>query len=108
MVGSGFLRPDMKKLKAETPNGLRPVMEHCMKKNREERPLFPEILYDLDKVKANMPRLIRSASEPCVNVSQANYDDIYDDFYINGPPKTPIHPPGSFMYANHSNTLRVS
>lgn len=55
-----------------------------------------------------MPRLVRSASEPCVNVSQATYEDIYDDFYINGPPKTPIHPPGSFIYTNHSNTLKVT
>ena len=43
MVGSGFLRPDLKKLKAETPKCMKPVIEHCIKKKREERPLFPEV-----------------------------------------------------------------
>lgn len=52
-----------------------------------------------------MPKLVRSASEPCVNVSQSNFDDL-DSFYYNATPKTPVHPPGAFSNA-FSSTLKV-
>ena len=56
-----------------------------------------------------MPKLVRSASEPCVNISHSHIDEL--DFYNNAPPKTPVHPSlNTFIdaFTNQSTTLKVS
>jgi len=43
MVGSGFLRPDLKKLRDDTPEGMRALLERCIDIKRENRPLFVQV-----------------------------------------------------------------
>lgn len=67
-----------------------------------------QILDELDKVKYLMPKLVRSASEPCVNISQSHFDEL--DFYCSHAPKTPVHPPLGIVidaFASQPNTLKV-
>lgn len=43
MVGRGFLKPDMTKLRAVTPRGMRSLIEACISLQREARPDFKTV-----------------------------------------------------------------
>uniref|UniRef100_A0A8C7IDH8 non-specific serine/threonine protein kinase n=1 Tax=Oncorhynchus kisutch TaxID=8019 RepID=A0A8C7IDH8_ONCKI len=43
MVGRGYLSPDLSKVRSNCPKAMRRLMADCMKKKREERPLFPQV-----------------------------------------------------------------
>ena len=43
MVGKGCLKPDMSLLKKDTPKALKRLLQDCIKFNRDERPLFPQV-----------------------------------------------------------------
>lgn len=88
MVGRGFLRPDLNNLRSDTPKALRRLSEDCLKLNREERPLFRQILASLDSSVRSLPKIHRSASEPTLNRTQLQSDDF---LYMCASPKTPIN-----------------
>ncbi|XP_029164414.1 raf homolog serine/threonine-protein kinase Raf-like [Nylanderia fulva] len=50
MVGSGCLRPDLNKLRSDTPKELKQLTENCIKLLRDERPTFPQIMYSLENI----------------------------------------------------------
>jgi len=43
MVGRGYLAPDLSKVRSNCPKAMRRLMVDCLKKKREERPLFPQV-----------------------------------------------------------------
>ena len=43
MVGKGCLKPDMSLLKKDTPKALKRLLQECIKFNRDERGLFPQV-----------------------------------------------------------------
>ena len=43
MVGRGYLRPDMSKIRTDCPKSYRRLLTDCIKYNRDERPLFPQV-----------------------------------------------------------------
>ncbi|XP_046407232.1 raf homolog serine/threonine-protein kinase Raf isoform X2 [Ischnura elegans] len=88
MVGRGHLRPDLNKLRSETPKALRRLSEDCIKLKREERPLFRQILASLEGLLRSLPKIHRSASEPTLNRTQLQSDDF---LYMCASPKTPIN-----------------
>lgn len=43
MVGRGYLSPDLSKVRSNCPKAMKRLMADCLKKKREERPLFPQV-----------------------------------------------------------------
>ena len=43
MVGRGFLKPDMEKLRTDTPKALRRLLENCLSYTRDGRPAFRNV-----------------------------------------------------------------
>ncbi|XP_067408253.1 serine/threonine-protein kinase A-Raf isoform X2 [Emydura macquarii macquarii] len=67
MVGRGFLSPDMSRVPSTCPKALKRLTLNCLKFNREERPLFPQILASVEQLQRLLPKLERSASEPSLH-----------------------------------------
>ncbi|PIO64972.1 Raf-like Ras-binding domain protein, partial [Teladorsagia circumcincta] len=64
-VGRGYLRPDVSKIRSDTPKPLLTLYERCIKYNRNERPEFSEIIMATDVDEASdlclaIQRLIQS------------------------------------------------
>lgn len=102
MVGRGYLRPDLNKLRQDTPKALRRLVEDCIKFNRDDRPLFRQILASLEGLIRNLPKIHRSASEPNVNRTQLQSDDF---MYACASPKTPVNfgPCNNFLFYSTGN-----
>lgn len=88
MVGRGYLRPDLSNLMTPTPKVLKRLIEDCLKVNREDRPLFRQILASLEGLIRTLPKIHRSTSEPSLNRTTIQSDDFV---YQCASPKTPIH-----------------
>ncbi|KAK3102755.1 hypothetical protein FSP39_013673 [Pinctada imbricata] len=88
MVGKGMLRPDISKSRSDSPKRFKILMQDCVKYEREQRPLFPQILSVLEAMERSLPKLHRSSSEPTLNLSQT---EDYDLMYMCASPKTPIN-----------------
>ncbi|XP_072038868.1 serine/threonine-protein kinase A-Raf-like [Amphiura filiformis] len=86
MVGRGYMTPDPTKSRNDTPKGLRRLLSDCCKMNREERPLFPQILASMEALARLLPKIHRSASEPSLNRTRLHSDE----FMYCPSPKTPI------------------
>lgn len=43
MVGRGYLKPDLTKVRHDTPKGLLTLLERCIKFCRDERPEFDQV-----------------------------------------------------------------
>uniref|UniRef100_G3Q6E4 non-specific serine/threonine protein kinase n=1 Tax=Gasterosteus aculeatus aculeatus TaxID=481459 RepID=G3Q6E4_GASAC len=67
MVGRGYLSPDLSKVRSNCPKAMKRLMADCLKKKREERPLFPQILASIELLARSLPKIHRSASEPSLN-----------------------------------------
>lgn len=87
MVGRGNLRPDLNKLRSDAPKALKRLTEDCIKFSRDERPIFRQILANLEGL-SRLPKITRSASEPNLNRTQLNSDDFV---YTCASPKTPVN-----------------
>lgn len=46
MVGRGYLTPDLSKVRNNCPKAMKRLMADCLKKKRDERPLFPQVSVD--------------------------------------------------------------
>jgi len=88
MVGRGHLRPDLNKLRSDTPKALKRLTEDCIKFSRDERPIFRQILASLESLLRGLPKITRSASEPNLNRTQLQSDDF---LYTCASPKTPVN-----------------
>ncbi|CAL1527085.1 unnamed protein product [Lymnaea stagnalis] len=88
MVGKGYLRPDISHCRSDTPKQLKRFMQDCLQFDRDERPLFPQLLASLESLYASIPKIKRSKSEPTIHRT-----DSFDlDFkHMCASPKTPIN-----------------
>ena len=43
IVGRGYLSPDLSKVRSNCPKAMKRLMAECLKKKRDERPLFPQV-----------------------------------------------------------------
>ncbi|CAH0722132.1 unnamed protein product, partial [Brenthis ino] len=89
MVGRGLLRPDVRRLRQDAPQSLKRLFEDCIKFDREQRPLFRQILASLESMLRAMPKITRSASEPSLNRQLHASDDYLS--YSCASPKTPVN-----------------
>ncbi|XP_056665384.1 serine/threonine-protein kinase A-Raf isoform X1 [Monodelphis domestica] len=71
MVGRGYLSPDLTKVSNNCPKAMRRLLADCLRFQREERPLFPEILVTIELLQRALPKIERSASEPSLHRAQA-------------------------------------
>uniref|UniRef100_A0A669PIR1 RAF proto-oncogene serine/threonine-protein kinase n=1 Tax=Phasianus colchicus TaxID=9054 RepID=A0A669PIR1_PHACC len=67
MVGRGYASPDLSKLYKNCPKAMKRLVADCLKKVREERPLFPQILSSIELLQHSLPKINRSASEPSLH-----------------------------------------
>lgn len=51
MVGRGYLSPDLSKLYKNCPKAMKRLVADCIKKSKDERPLFPQVNYSLCKLR---------------------------------------------------------
>lgn len=96
MVGRGLLRPDANRIRQDAPQALKRLFEDCIKFDREQRPLFRQILASLESMLRAMPKITRSASEPSLNRQLHASDDYLS--YSCASPKTPVN----FQYTDNS------
>uniref|UniRef100_A0A673H895 non-specific serine/threonine protein kinase n=1 Tax=Sinocyclocheilus rhinocerous TaxID=307959 RepID=A0A673H895_9TELE len=92
MVGRGYLSPDLSKVRSNCPKAMKRLMADCLKKKREERPLFPQTLASIELLARSLPKIHRSASEPSLNRAGFQTEDF--SMYICASPKTPIQAGG--------------
>nr|XP_022299466.1 serine/threonine-protein kinase B-raf-like isoform X4 [Crassostrea virginica] len=97
MVGKGTLRPDLSKSRSDTPKRFKILMQDCCKYDREQRPLFPQILSVLESLERSLPKVHRSSSEPTLNLAQSE-----DFMYLCASPKTPINSGNFFIFTSTS------
>ncbi|VDN60761.1 unnamed protein product [Dracunculus medinensis] len=94
MVGRGYLKPDLSKLRHDTPKGLQTILERCIKYSRDDRLEFNQVLTYLERTSADLPRLKRSVSEPQLYCSQ------FDQNEFLFPVQSPITPKGAVSVNN--------
>ncbi|KAM8862450.1 raf-1 proto-oncogene, serine/threonine kinase a isoform 1-T1 [Spinachia spinachia] len=75
MVGRGYLSPDLSKLYKNCPKAMKRLVADCIKKSKEERPLFPQILSSIELLQHALPKINRSTSEPSLHRA-AHTEDI--------------------------------
>uniref|UniRef100_A0A672KA32 non-specific serine/threonine protein kinase n=1 Tax=Sinocyclocheilus grahami TaxID=75366 RepID=A0A672KA32_SINGR len=92
MVGRGYLSCDLSKVRSNCPKAMKRLMADCLKKKREERPLFPQILASIELLARSLPKIHRSASEPSLNRAGFQTEDF--SMYTCASPKTPIQAGG--------------
>lgn len=83
MVGRGYLRPDVSKIRSDTPKPLLSLYERCIKFNRNERPEFSEVLDKLRGV--SLPKLTRSTSAPSLYRGVVETAESLGNYNANGP-----------------------
>ncbi|GAB5568842.1 serine/threonine-protein kinase B-raf isoform X3 [Prionailurus iriomotensis] len=111
MVGRGYLSPDLSKVRSNCPKAMKRLMAECLKKKRDERPLFPqidniqhwercwEILASIELLARSLPKIHRSASEPSLNRAGFQTEDF--SLYACASPKTPIQAGGYGAFPVH-------
>uniref|UniRef100_A0A8C5QW89 RAF proto-oncogene serine/threonine-protein kinase n=1 Tax=Leptobrachium leishanense TaxID=445787 RepID=A0A8C5QW89_9ANUR len=67
LVGRGCVGPDLSKLYKSCPKAMKRLVVDCLKKVREDRPLFPQILSSIELLQHSLPKINRSASEPSLH-----------------------------------------
>uniref|UniRef100_A0A670YP93 non-specific serine/threonine protein kinase n=1 Tax=Pseudonaja textilis TaxID=8673 RepID=A0A670YP93_PSETE len=92
MVGRGYLSPDLSRVRSNCPKAMKRLMAECLKKKRDERPLFPQILASIELLARSLPKIHRSASEPSLNRAGFQTEDF--SLYACTSPKTPIQAGG--------------
>ncbi|XP_026871093.1 RAF proto-oncogene serine/threonine-protein kinase [Electrophorus electricus] len=75
MVGRGYLSPDLSKLYKSCPKAMKRLVADCIKKSKDDRPLFPQILASIELLQYSLPKINRSASEPSLHRA-AHTEDI--------------------------------
>ncbi|OZC08368.1 kinase domain protein [Onchocerca flexuosa] len=88
MVGRGYLKPDLTKVRHDTPKGLLALLEKCIKFCRDERLEFEQVLIYLERASAGLPRLKRSVSEPQIYRSYYDQHDFLLPVQTSSSPKT--------------------
>uniref|UniRef100_A0A8B9HRY7 non-specific serine/threonine protein kinase n=1 Tax=Astyanax mexicanus TaxID=7994 RepID=A0A8B9HRY7_ASTMX len=106
MVGRGYLSPDLSKVRSNCPKAMKRLMADCLKKKREERPLFPQILASIELLARSLPKIHRSASEPSLNRAGFQTEDF--SLYACASPKTPIQAGGYGNSTSFFFSLTVS
>uniref|UniRef100_A0A673ZJ18 RAF proto-oncogene serine/threonine-protein kinase n=1 Tax=Salmo trutta TaxID=8032 RepID=A0A673ZJ18_SALTR len=86
MVGRGYMSPDLSKLYKSCPKAMKRLVADCIKKIKDERPLFPQILSSIELLQHSLPKINRSASEPSLHRASHTEDiNIFTSTYSRLP-----------------------
>jgi len=100
MVGCGFLKPELVKLRTDTPKALKRLLENCLNYSRDERSNFRNVLVSLENLMSSLPKIHRSLSEPILNRTNLQNEDLFSANCSS--PKTPVNANlSSFTFASH-------
>jgi len=100
MVGCGFLKPELVKLRTDTPKALKRLLENCLSYSRDERSNFRNVLVSLENLMSSLPKIHRSLSEPILNRTNLQNEDLFSANCSS--PKTPVNANlSSFTFASH-------
>ena len=91
LVGTGQLIPNMERIRTDTPQPLRRLMLECIRYDREQRPLFPQVLATIENLMRTLPKIHRSLSEPILHRTTFSHSDELSGGTKGGTasPKTP-------------------
>ena len=67
MVGTGRLVPNLEAMARETPSTLKRMIVSCITYKRDYRPLFPQVLANVENILQSLPKINRSISEPILH-----------------------------------------
>lgn len=99
MVGCGFLKVDMVKLRTDVPKALRRLLMMCLSYSRDERSSFRNVLVSLENLMSSLPKIHRSLSEPILNRTNLQNEDLFSASCSS--PKTPVNANmASFTFAS--------
>jgi len=100
MVGCGFLKADMVKLRTDTPKALRRLLDTCLSYSRDARTSFRNVLVSLENLMSSLPKIHKSLSEPILNRTNLQNEDLFSANCSS--PKTPVNANmSSFTFASH-------
>jgi serine/threonine protein kinase len=105
MVGCGFLRPNPSIARKDTPKAFKQLCIKCCQFKKEDRPLFHQILADLEALADSMPKIKRSSSEP----SSLRYVDVLNNEETSALKSPQSHRTGTeaFPFNNSDNSSRL-
>lgn len=63
-IGAGRIQLNLSVIESDKPKGLKALMMRCVKREVNDRPLFKDILREIDKIELRIPKLLRTTSEP--------------------------------------------
>lgn len=98
MVALGKLLPDLKRCRKDTPKMMLNLLQSCIKFNRDERPLFRQVLSTIESLTKQIPKINRSFSEPALNLNQS---DILWDQGLNTHHHSPTTPISHSQFHTH-------
>ncbi len=96
LVGTGQIMPNMEGIRPDTPAALRRLVLNCINYNREQRPLFPQVLSVVEGLMRSLPKIHRSLSEPILHRSTLQSEELGDgglnSSVLGGPtmPNSPV------------------
>uniref|UniRef100_A0A2K5N022 non-specific serine/threonine protein kinase n=1 Tax=Cercocebus atys TaxID=9531 RepID=A0A2K5N022_CERAT len=79
-------------VQSNCPKAMNRLMAECLKKKRDERPLFPQILASIELLTRSLPKIHRTASELSLNWADFQTEDF--SLYACSSAKTPIQAGG--------------
>jgi len=97
MVGRGFLKPDLSRLRTDTPKALRRLLLDSLSYNRDNRPNFRQILVSLENLMSSLPKIHRSLSEPILARTNLHTDELFGSESV-GSPKSPSNVTSNFTF----------
>uniref|UniRef100_A0A2K6BY92 non-specific serine/threonine protein kinase n=1 Tax=Macaca nemestrina TaxID=9545 RepID=A0A2K6BY92_MACNE len=88
-------------VQSNCPKAMNRLMAECLKKKRDERPLFPQILTSIELLTRSLPKIHRSASELSLNWADFQTEDF--SLYACSLAKTPIQAGGYGAFLVYRN-----
>lgn len=76
----------MDKIRSDTPQALRRLLNNCIQYQRDLRPLFPQVLAAVESLMRSLPKIHHSLSEPILHRSNLLAKELGDEC---SSPKTP-------------------
>jgi serine/threonine protein kinase len=76
LVGKNLVVPNLEAIKIDTPPALHRLLESCISYNRNQRPLFTQVLAIVESIMKSLPKISRSISEPILHRSYFQTDTL--------------------------------
>ena len=67
LVGMNWVVPNLEAIKIDIPPALERLLKSCISYKRDQRPLFTQILANVESIMKSLPKINRSVSEPILH-----------------------------------------